>query len=116
MKTTASAGFVFLSILVVFSGVILVFAFRFFIVENVGAQLAGVTGVVNAIMINVFNVIYTGIAIKLNDWENHKTDTEYDDSLIIKNFSFQFINNYGPFYLVSITLVLPILYTPLTTC
>eukprot|EP00658_Telonema_sp_P-2_P029779 TRINITY_DN22593_c0_g1_i4.p1 TRINITY_DN22593_c0_g1~~TRINITY_DN22593_c0_g1_i4.p1 ORF type:complete len:387 (-),score=140.91 TRINITY_DN22593_c0_g1_i4:305-1465(-) len=32
---------------------------------------------------------------------NHKTDTEYDDALIIKNFAFQFINNYGPFYLVA---------------
>lgn len=101
MKSSMSALFVLLSILVVFSGVILVFAFRFFIVENVGAQLAGVTGVVNGIMIAVFNAIYTGIAIKLNDWENHKTDTEYDDSLIIKNFAFQFINNYGPFYLVA---------------
>eukprot|EP00656_Telonema_subtile_P031227 TRINITY_DN3420_c0_g1_i5.p1 TRINITY_DN3420_c0_g1~~TRINITY_DN3420_c0_g1_i5.p1 ORF type:complete len:427 (-),score=135.13 TRINITY_DN3420_c0_g1_i5:172-1452(-) len=96
-----SVLFIFLSVLVVLSGVVLVFAFRFFIAEQVGAKFAGVTGVVNGIMIAVFNIIYSGIAVKLNDWENHKTDTEYDDSLIIKNFAFQFINNYGPFYLVA---------------
>eukprot|EP00657_Telonema_sp_P-1_P009422 TRINITY_DN3609_c0_g1_i2.p1 TRINITY_DN3609_c0_g1~~TRINITY_DN3609_c0_g1_i2.p1 ORF type:complete len:762 (-),score=247.85 TRINITY_DN3609_c0_g1_i2:108-2393(-) len=101
VKTSMSALFILLSVLVVFSGVVLVFAFRYFIAENVSAKLAGVTGIVNGIMIAVFNAVYTGIAIKLNDWENHKTDTEYDDSLIIKNFSFQFINNYGPFYLVA---------------
>jgi len=100
-KMTGSLCLIFISILVVFSGVVLVFAFRYFIAENLGAKFAGMSGIVNGIMIVIFNALYTDLAIKLNEWENHKTDTEFDDSLIIKNFAFQFANNYGPFYLVA---------------
>ena len=39
-------------------------------------------------------LIYESIAVWLNDKENHRTDTEYNDGLIIKNFLFQFVNNY----------------------
>jgi hypothetical protein len=48
----------------------------------------------NTILIVVFGNIYKGIAIGMNDWENHRTQTEYDDNLILKNFVFQFVNNY----------------------
>jgi hypothetical protein len=53
-----------------------------------GAALA------NTVMIVIFGMVYERIAVKLTDWENHKTQIEYDDSLIIKNFGFQFVNNY----------------------
>ncbi len=44
--------------------------------------------------------IYRKIAINLTVWENHRTKTEYDDSLILKLFAFEFVNNYGNlFYL-----------------
>jgi anoctamin-10/anoctamin-7 len=52
-----------------------------------------VTGI-NAVQIIVFGVIYEELAAVLNDMENHRTDTVYDDSLITKVFSFQFINSY----------------------
>jgi hypothetical protein len=38
--------------------------------------------------------IYESLALSLTDWENHRTKTEYMDQLILKNFGFQFINNY----------------------
>ena len=31
----------------------------------------------------------------LTNWENHRTQTAYDDALIIKLFAFQFVNNYA---------------------
>jgi len=39
-------------------------------------------------------LIYEAIAAWLNGKENHRTSTEYNDNLIIKNFLFQFVNNY----------------------
>ena len=48
----------------------------------------------NTIMIVVFGTIYESCAKSLTDWENHRTETEYMDQLILKNFGFQFVNNY----------------------
>lgn len=35
------------------------------------------------------SAVYNGIAVRLNDAENHRTDTSYEDSLIAKTFIFQ---------------------------
>ena len=43
----------------------------------------------NLLVIQIFGRIYEGVARSLNDWENHRTQTEYDDQLILKNFMFQ---------------------------
>jgi anoctamin-10/anoctamin-7 len=48
----------------------------------------------NAIQIMVMNVIYEKVAEKLTDKENHRTETEYEDALISKTFSFQFVNSF----------------------
>ena len=39
--------------------------------------------------ITILNKLYTIIAIKLNDWENHRTDNEYENALIFKLFVFK---------------------------
>lgn len=49
----------------------------------------------NAVIIQVLNIIYGRVAIKLNDYENHRTDTRYEDELIAKIFVFQVINSYS---------------------
>lgn len=45
-------------------------------------------------IIVLYGMIFEGIASKLNDYENHRTQQEHDDALILKNFAFQFLNNY----------------------
>jgi len=52
------------------------------------------SGIVNGLFIVTFNMIYNTVAIKLTDWENHRTETEYEDALIVKKFAFQFVNSY----------------------
>ena len=47
------------------------------------------------ILMSVFSQVYEKIAYMLTNWENHRTQTVYDDSLIIKLFAFQFVNNYA---------------------
>ena len=67
--------------------------------------------VANAVTIIVHNAIYTqlaerlprlkSLAEKLTAWENHRTETEFQDSLILKMFLFQFVNSYVSLYLTS---------------
>eukprot|EP00937_MAST-01D_sp_MAST-1D-sp2_P003828 g3828.t1 len=63
-----------------------------------GAQI---TGVLNGVQIQIMNVVYRTIAIKLNKWENHRTDTEYENNLIAKTFLFQFVNSYASFFFIA---------------
>ena len=54
--------------------------------------------VVQAVQIQIVGYIFQHIAEVLNDWENHRTQLEYEDSLIFKIFLFQMFNNYGALY------------------
>jgi hypothetical protein len=67
-----------------------------------GMQLGGAAAsTVNAIQIMVMNNVYSTIAAKLNHFENHRTDTEYEDHLIGKTFLFQFVNSYASLFYVA---------------
>ncbi|RLN81529.1 hypothetical protein BBJ28_00024684, partial [Nothophytophthora sp. Chile5] len=55
----------------------------------------------NAIQILVLNMVYRFIAQKLNDLENHRTDSEYEDYLVIKVFLFQFCNSFASFFYIA---------------
>ena len=48
----------------------------------------------NAVAIVLLEMLYKIIAIKINDMENYRTDSEYENGLIRKLFLFQFINAY----------------------
>lgn len=49
----------------------------------------------------MLNILYNGIVYKLNDYENHRTDTNYEDSLVSKMFVFQLVNSYAALTYVS---------------
>lgn len=49
---------------------------------------------INVVLIQVFGAIYSAVAKKLNNWENHRTQVDYEDNLIFKEFVFQFVNNF----------------------
>jgi anoctamin-10 len=56
--------------------------------------------VIHAVSILTLNTIYRRIAKKLTDWENHKLQTDYDNSLILKRFLFEAFDCYiALFYL-----------------
>ena len=42
----------------------------------------------------ILDAVYVKMAVSINDWENHRTQTLYEDSLIVKLFVFNFVNNY----------------------
>lgn len=45
-------------------------------------------------MITVMNLVYLMMTNSLVEWENHKFQSQADNSLILKNFFFQFFNSY----------------------
>jgi hypothetical protein len=59
-----------------------------------------VTGA-NAIQILILNTIYRGVAQKLNEWENHRTESEFENHLVIKVFLFQFCNSFASFFYIA---------------
>ena len=48
----------------------------------------------NTLQIQVFNKIYANVALKLNNYENHKLFSSYENSLVLKIFFFNFVNTF----------------------
>jgi len=64
-----------------------------------GGSIAG--GAANAITILIMNMLWKFIATKLNDWENYRTESEYENNLIFKSFTFYFVNSYTSLYYIA---------------
>jgi hypothetical protein len=45
--------------------------------------------------------IYFLLFLCFKEWENPRTQTEFNDSLVLKIFAFQFVNNYGSLYYIA---------------
>jgi hypothetical protein len=104
LSLTAIMAFVLLVIGVI-TGIYLL---RYFVQSSLGNITTIIAAVLNVIEILSLNFVYQHIAIKLTNQENHRTDTEYEDALIIKVFVFQFINSYASlFFLAFIASSLP---------
>lgn len=52
------------------------------------------TGVMTACLIIIADTLWKGTSIDLTEWENHHTTEQYENSLILKRFAFQFVSNY----------------------
>jgi len=71
------------------------FIYRAILLES-GAKGWGppVIATVNTLQIVIMNIIYDKMAEKLNDWENHKTQSDHENAFIIKKVGYQFVNYY----------------------
>merc|ERR1712072_669593 len=88
-------------IMLVLGSVVGIYVMRFSLEKDYGSNASTIASFVNTIQIAIFNMIYSSLAIALNDAENHRTDTQYQDSLILKTFQFQFINSYISFFYIA---------------
>ncbi|EQC34252.1 hypothetical protein SDRG_08454 [Saprolegnia diclina VS20] len=114
-RVLASLLLIFALILLVIGAVASIFVFRIFaergrpLYEYTTLNMNGkdvplaspIASTLNAIQIQVMNGIYTTIAVRLNNYENHRTDTEYEDNLIAKTFLFQFVNSYASLFYIA---------------
>eukprot|EP00455_Lapot_gusevi_P038989 TRINITY_DN4368_c0_g1_i1.p1 TRINITY_DN4368_c0_g1~~TRINITY_DN4368_c0_g1_i1.p1 ORF type:complete len:875 (+),score=361.69 TRINITY_DN4368_c0_g1_i1:82-2706(+) len=72
------------------------------VVQKANQMWGGVAaGVLNAVSIAILDAVYKIVATALNDWENHRTATQYEDSLIAKTFLFQFVNSYFSLFYIA---------------
>eukprot|EP00595_Chromulina_sp_UTEXLB2642_P003694 CAMPEP_0196764098 /NCGR_PEP_ID=MMETSP1095-20130614/5350_1 /TAXON_ID=96789 ORGANISM="Chromulina nebulosa, Strain UTEXLB2642" /NCGR_SAMPLE_ID=MMETSP1095 /ASSEMBLY_ACC=CAM_ASM_000446 /LENGTH=707 /DNA_ID=CAMNT_0042118727 /DNA_START=171 /DNA_END=2294 /DNA_ORIENTATION=- len=88
-------------IMLVIGVVASIYYMRFSLQATIGSSASTLASIVNAVQITVFNVAYQYIVVLLTDLENHRTDTLYQDSLIVKVFIFQFINSYASFFFLA---------------
>ena len=54
--------------------------------------------IVNSVLIQVTNFLFSFVADELTKRENHRTQSGHDDSLVVKIFSLQFINSFTSFF------------------
>lgn len=56
---------------------------------------------INLIIIIILGRFYAWLAVKLTDMEYHRTDSNYEDSLTIKMYLFQFVNYYASIFYIA---------------
>eukprot|EP00457_Paulinella_chromatophora_P002018 gb/GEZN01002021.1/.p1 GENE.gb/GEZN01002021.1/~~gb/GEZN01002021.1/.p1 ORF type:complete len:801 (-),score=112.24 gb/GEZN01002021.1/:233-2635(-) len=88
-------------IMTVIAMVVGLFIFRNFLLLWNPAYGGVLAGVLNAFQIQLLNVIYGKVAVWLNDYENHTTQTQYEDALIVKSFLFKFVNSYNSLFYIA---------------
>ena len=60
-----------------------------------------IASALNSLQIFVFGMICKASFTSLNNFENHRTDTEYEDAMIMKYLCFQFVNSFSSFYYIA---------------
>jgi hypothetical protein len=89
-------------ILLVAGVVVSIYVLRYSIVNYVGDSNAQtIASIANAVQIQVMNMVYSFLANALSERENHRTDTQFEDSMITKIFLFQFVNSYASFFFLA---------------
>jgi len=100
-RQTISISIVLALISLVLAVIVGIFVLRVILTHSQALVVGGIAlggtivGLINAVQIQLLNALYTTVAVKLTDYENHRTDTEYEDSLIGKTFAFTFINSFS---------------------
>lgn len=105
-RLCVSSSVIFVVVLVVIAVVGSLFVLRYVMNHSnitINGTPAGsiITSIAQAVIIGILNFIYGFIATALNNHENHRTDTEYEDNLIAKVFIFQFVNSYAALFYVA---------------
>jgi Calcium-activated chloride channel len=75
-----------------------IYTLRTVLYQEIGSDAQVIASILNVIQIQVLTYVYDHLAFKLTDLENRRNDVLYEDSMIIKLFLFQFVNNYSSFY------------------
>ena len=53
------------------------------------------------LLINLLKFFYEKLALWLTNWENPRTETDYQDSFTYKMFLFQFVNTYSSIFYIA---------------
>ncbi len=62
--------------------------------ENKGSTSREVgASIINAVIIIILRFLYNKVSIIMSNWENHKFQQDWENSLASKNFAFSFVNS-----------------------
>jgi hypothetical protein len=89
-------------VLVAVGAVAAVFYIKYYMIVTLEWQYGAIyAGLINAVQLITLNEIYQMVAVMLCDWENHRTDSSYENTLVVKTFAFQFVNSYFSFFYIA---------------
>lgn len=71
----------------------------FFIVRVIFGSF--MTYLIQAVVIMVLNDIFMRVSVWLSDRENHRFESEYEESITVKLFLFQFLNSYSMLFYIA---------------
>lgn len=100
-KLFLSFGLVGALVLLVIGTVTGIYILRFQLQSTTSLPASLIASCLNTLQITLFNMGYSVLSVKLTKFENHRTDTDYEDSMITKLFAFQFINSYSSFFFLA---------------
>jgi Calcium-activated chloride channel len=83
------------SISLMFVVCVLAMIIGIFILKHSKVEYKSYISMLNAVQIKFMNTVYRSVARKLTEWENFEYDSEFNDSLTLKLYIFQFINSYS---------------------
>jgi hypothetical protein len=92
------------SLVVLFMCVDLLVIWSFFYLVSQFDQANGnsyILGTLIGVQIQVMGFVFTFISRILTDFGGYETQTEYDNSLTLKFYLFQFVNSYGPLFYIA---------------
>ncbi|XP_052795282.1 anoctamin-4-like isoform X2 [Mya arenaria] len=110
IKFTISASALLFMIMLVFVSLAAVVVYRVIISVDYCSGMSAISclltssllsAVLNAISIIILGKVYDWVAMQLTLWENHRTQTQFDDALIIKLFAFSFANSYSSCFYIA---------------
>ncbi|EGT45652.1 hypothetical protein CAEBREN_01561 [Caenorhabditis brenneri] len=111
LKMFGSFFFVSFSMLLVILSLMLVTLLKIWMVYNFQCNkeytfhcwlsAAFLPSVLNTLSTMGLGAIYSNLVARFNTWENHRTESEHNNSLIVKIFAFQMVNTYTSLFYVA---------------
>jgi hypothetical protein len=100
-RRNTSTLIIFSCILLAIGAVASTYILRRALYPSFGTNANYLASILSAVQVIFGNILYENLATNLTEWENHRTATEFEDALITKLFSFQFVNSYSSFFYIA---------------
>lgn len=90
-------------VLAVVAAVVGMFAAKFIMAasSNLSSYSGFLATLLNAVQIQLMGALYSFVSLELNKYENHRTESLYEDALITKTFIIQFINSFSSMFFIA---------------
>lgn len=90
-------------IMAVIAAVVGMFVAKFIMgsMSNLASYSGFLATFLNAAQIQIMGALYSYVSLELNKYENHRTETLYEDALITKTFIIQFINSFSSMFFIA---------------